>query len=178
MNYNFYGILFKYIGRIYKYSLLVPHISALTLALTLALSILGGGNILIDSGCICSKEDVIKGLGNILAGISILLAFLALVIQGIDFKKLNDGFSDRILLKRLENSYQMKISSIIKNTIFSMMLTSILIAIIIIILLFTNFPASISILIFLIILIACYLTINILFAVIFWSFSIRSTDNR
>ena len=168
MSYSLYKVLFNYIGRIYKYSLLVPHILVFLLSIILLIF----ANILIDYGYMYSYMEIKKDIGNILAGISILLAFLVLIVQGIDFYKINKIFSNKILLKRLGKSYQVKTSIIIKNTIFSIMLTTILMIITILILLTIKFSVSENILMFLIISITCHLIVNILFSTIFWSFSI------
>ena len=84
MSYSLYKVLFNYIGRIYKYSLWAPHI----LVFFLSISLLIVGNILINYGYMYSYTEIKKDIGNILAGISILLAFLVLIIQGINFPQL------------------------------------------------------------------------------------------
>ncbi|MGY5235900.1 MULTISPECIES: hypothetical protein [unclassified Neisseria] len=173
MSYSLYKVLFNYIGRIYKYSLWAPHI----LVFFLSISLLIVGNILINYGYMYSYTEIKKDIGNILAGISILLAFLVLIIQGINFPQLNKIFSNEILLKRLGKSYRIKTSIIIKNTIFSTILTTILMIITILTLLTIKLSISDNIVIFLMISITCYLIVNILFSIIFWSFSIGKTDD-
>lgn len=164
--------LIYYIYRLYLYSFLSIHgfILALTIILFSLIKLKSSSHL---------ELDLNNNLDFTLSGISILLAFFVLILQGIKFEKINKKFNADIVVKRPMQKVDslFKSSRIIKNTIFSLILSSIICLLLLLIFLFLKFNYKDYIIVFISMLIVNYITVGIIFSTIFWSISITEYDN-
>ncbi|SSY80531.1 hypothetical protein [Alysiella crassa] len=125
-------------------------------------------------------SNLTNNLSNVLAGMSILMAFFVFIIQGINFSKINDIFQEEIPFKCNKSvTKYYKANKVIKNTIFSFILTSFLLFIPLVFLLLIRPSNNIDILDFvvfiMILLIVVYLLLGILFSMVFWSYTVTKS---
>lgn len=173
-----FKIFIKHLFYLYRFSFLKLHLSTIFIVIFIHLTpfILIFFKINIDFEKIIVNLN--NNLSNTLTGLSILMAFFIFIAQGINYSKINITFNDEIDFKSRDAINHIKTNKVIKNTIFSFILTPLILLIPLLGLLITRPSASQAnitldfIIYILICLIIIYLLVGILFSIVFWSYTV------